>query len=192
MGKTLFQVVSVLLVSYACAPSAGIRPPGSRESGDQLITEVKADWDPDVTIPSKLDNDAKIGDSYPVGGLDAYTAKLKKKHWYTRKKHNWIAVIHATEPYPRMKLSQGDNYVFQVDQPTDAAHAFVVVPGDKSQPYYLVLSSADLAHGNPGKPLIVRRQVPSTSKIEQFVIGGCIECPPLGHCSTTDVGDPYQ
>lgn len=190
MSKPLYQVLSVLLASYACAST--IAPPshGLRETGAELVAEVEGNYDPDTSIPSKPDNAANITVDGATPGLDAYTAKLKKKHWYTRSKHKWIAVIHATQRYDRMKLAAGDNYVFQLENPTDAAHAFVLVPGDKSQPYFLLLSPADLAHGNPDKPLIIRKQV-SSNRPNDFVLGGCIECPPLGHCSTTDVGDAY-
>jgi hypothetical protein len=190
MIRALTRVCGMLLVIGACAHQGGGRggPPPTHE---ELLKEVRDSYKIDQEISARNENDAKIDETGAVEGLEVSTVKLNKK-FLKFPDHDWVAAIRANKPYPRLNLGVGLNYIIRIEHPTDGAHAFAVVPEDLSlKPRYLLYASlADLAHGNPRQPLVIRKQVPSTQKTEAFVIGGCLECS-MGHCSTMDYGDFY-
>lgn len=197
MAKTLYRLGGILLVCWGCASHTSnetVLPP---ETGPELLDEVQSDFYSGDENPSVRDDNAHIDTRGAVVGLDASARKLHWKYWkfWTSPKHKWVAVINSNAPYPRMGLGKGNNYIFKLADanPNDTEHSLVVVPEDGSiKPHYLTYRAADpLVPGNPHKPVVIRKKV-STMRADAFVIGGCIECDPAGHCSTMDSGAAYQ
>jgi len=182
----------LLVVSTSCGQQGGVGNIGRPPSHADLVKEAEGSHnfvDPRGQID---DQTANISDDQAVPRITITTRKMKKKFLHFPK-HEWVAVINASDPYPRLGLGPGNNYIFKIpDGGPDKG--LVVVPQDQTYPsHYLRYDpSNDLTHGHPDPPRVYRRKYQSAKFTDEFVIGGCIECGAgSSHCSTLDVGALY-
>ena len=192
MIRPLIGACGMLLVLGACAQRGGAGQPGGRLSPGGLLKEAQSQYHLGDNIPARDDAAAKIDPTPAVEGLEVSTFKMKKKFLHFPKMH-WVGAIRSNKAYLPMHLGPGLNYVFLDKKAADDAHMYVVVPEAPGyKPYYLIRDpSSDLAHGNPGMPLVIRKIVKRMMRDDAFVIGGCFECPQTGHCGTMKAGDEY-